>query len=84
MLIAMLVYGTQNLLQHFETLYWLIGPLILYFLPRIWRETPLSRLKVEKVDIKKGDVVQLRLEKPKSFQHFVSAGMYGLVSLSKY
>ena len=84
MLIAMVVHGTQNLLQHFETLYWLIGPLVLYFLPRIWRETPLSRLKVEKVDIKKGDVVQLRLEKPKLFQHFVSAGMYGLVSLSKY
>jgi len=81
MLILMCIHGTGQLLEPFETVYWLIGPLVIYFIPRFWRESPLSKLEVKKVAIKKGDVVQLRLQKPKYYDRIVSAGMYGVINI---
>ena len=77
----MCIHGTGNLLEPFESVYWMIGPLVLYFIPRFWRESPLSKLEVKKMAIKEGDVVQLRLEKPKYYNHYVSAGMYGIINI---
>jgi NAD(P)H-flavin reductase len=81
MLILMCIHGTGQLLEPFETVYWLIGPLALYFIPRFWRESPLSKLEVKNIDIKAGGVVQLRLQKPKYYDCMVSAGMYGVINI---
>ena len=62
MLICMCIHGTGNLLEPFQSLYWVIGPLALYTMPRLLRETSLSSLEVEKVERKKGNVIQLRLK----------------------
>mmetsp|Transcript_15135 Transcript_15135/g.32858 ORF Transcript_15135/g.32858 Transcript_15135/m.32858 type:complete len:592 (-) Transcript_15135:397-2172(-) len=82
MLVALCIHGTGNLLEPYQSLFWVIGPLTLYALPRIWRETPLSALDIVKVEVKKGDVVQLRLKKPKHyFQRVERAGMYGVLNI---
>lgn len=81
MLICLCVHGTQNLLEPYKSLYFVIGPLVLYAIPRIWRETPLSSLEVVKVEVKRGDVVQLRLKKPWYYKGYVEAGMYGVLNV---
>ena len=81
MIICMCIHGTQNLLEPYQSLYWVIGPLALYAVPRIWRETPLSSLDVVRMEVKKGDVVQLRLKKPKYYNGYVKAGMYGVLNV---
>ena len=81
MLICLCIHGTGNLLEPYQSLYWIIGPLILYAIPRIWRETPLSTTEVLKIEIKKGDVVQLRLKKPKYYNGYIKSGMYGFLNV---
>lgn len=81
MLIALCIHGTDSLLEPFQSIYWIIGPLSLYALPRILRETPLSSLKVIEMKIKKGHVVALKLEKPSYYKGYVQAGMYGFLNI---
>lgn len=82
MLIALCVHGTGNLLEPFQSIYWMMVPFVLYFVPRFWREIPqASTFKVLDIQIKKGEVVQLRMEKPKSWQKQVCAGMYAFINL---
>ena len=80
-LVLMCIHGTGELLEPTETVYWLIGPLVIYFIPRFWRESPLSKLEVKKMAIKRGGVVQLRLQKPKYYDRMLSAGMYGIINI---
>ena len=81
MLICLCIHGTGNLLEPYQSLYWVIGPLALYSIPRIWRETPLSSTDVIKMELKKGDVVQLRLKKPKYYNGYIKSGMYGFLNV---
>jgi len=81
MVICLCIHGTGNLLEPYQSLYWVIGPLALYAIPRIWRETPLSTTDVIKIEIKKGDVVQLRLKKPKYYNGYIKSGMYGFLNV---
>lgn len=83
MLIALCVHGTGNLLEPFESVYWMIGPLTLYFIPRFWRESPMSELDIVRMEVKKGDVVQLRLKKSRYFRWLDKAGMYGFLNVPK-
>jgi len=76
MLVCMCIHD-----EHYQSLYWVIGPLVLYAIPRLLRETPLSSLEVDKVEVKKGDVVQLRLKKPRHYKGYVSSGMYGFINV---
>ncbi len=59
----------------------MIGPLFLYVVPRFLRETPMSRVDIVRAEVKKGDVVQLQLRKPKYYDWYISSGMYGLLNL---
>ena len=81
MLICLCVHGSDNLLEPFQSLYWVIGPLVLYFTPRIWRETPSSSLDIIKMEVEKGDVIQLRLKKHKHYNGYVKSGMYGFLNI---
>jgi respiratory burst oxidase len=83
MLIALCFHGIGNLLEPFQSVYWVILPLILYFIPRMWRETPLSKAKVKDIQVKRGDVVHLQLERPKSWDKNVRAGMYAYINIPK-
>ena len=47
----------------------------------MWRETPLSAVKIVKMKPKEGDVLQLRLSKPKYYNGYVTSGMYGFLNI---
>ncbi len=81
MMIALCVHGTGNLLEPFQSVYWVVGPLVLYALPRVMRETPLSAVNVVRAEVKKGDVVRLRLKKPRYYNGYVTPGMYGYLNV---
>ena len=81
MLIALCVHGTGNFLEPYKSVHWVIGPLALYAMPRISRESPLSSLDIVRMEVKKGDVVQLRLKKPKCYNWLNRAGMYGVLNV---
>jgi respiratory burst oxidase len=80
MLVALCVHGTDNLLEHFQSVYWLALPLCLYWIPRFWRELPVSTARIMDVQVK-AKVVILRLEKPTSWQGRVRPGMYAFVKV---
>ena len=81
MLLLLCVHGTGHLFKLSKSLYWVIGPLFLYVVPRFLRETPMSRVDIVRAEVKKGDVVQLQLRKPKYYDWYISSGMYGLLNL---
>ena len=81
MLIAMCVHGTRSIFEPFRSIYWIIGPLVLYVIPRFLRETSLFEVDIVKMEVKKGNVVQLRLAKPKFYRHYLSSGMYGSLNV---
>lgn len=84
MLITLCFHGTGNLLEPYQSVYWLIGPLVLYMLPRIWRETPASRCKVLDITIQKGNVIGLKLKRPSSWDPpLIQAGMYAFLNVPK-
>lgn len=80
MLIMMMVHGTGNLLQPYQTVYWVIGPLALYLIPRMYREIQCKSQKVEGIEIHDG-VFALNLEKPKSWEGYQMAGMYAFINI---
>jgi predicted ferric reductase len=79
-LVMMMVHGTGNLLQHYQTIYWVCGPLTLYLVPRFYRELQSKSLKVEGVQIHDG-VLALDLEKPKSWVGYQMSGMYAFINI---
>ena len=86
MLIALCVHGTQNLLEPFQSVYWIMVPLFLYIVPRFWREIPSgvphgSTFKVLDINVKKGNVLQLQMEKPKTWDLTLRAGMYIFINI---
>jgi respiratory burst oxidase len=81
MLIALCFHGTANLLEPYQSVYWVMVPLALYIVPRFLRETPLSRCEVLDVAIKKGNVIGIKLARPKSWDKCVRAGMYGFIQV---
>lgn len=83
MLVALCFHGTANLLEPYQSVYWVMVPLALYFVPRLLRETPLSRCEVLDVAIKKGNVVGIKLARPKYWDKCVQAGMYGFIQVPK-
>jgi predicted ferric reductase len=81
MLVALCFHGIGNLLEPFQSVYWVMVPLTLYFLPRAWRETPLAECEIIDVSIKKGNVVCLQLARPKSWDKYVKSGMYAFINI---
>ena len=86
MLVALCIHGTQNLLEHYQSIYWIMVPLFLYIVPRFWREMPSgvphgSTFKVLDVKVKKGNVLQLQMEKPKTWDLTLRAGMYIFINI---
>jgi len=79
--IALCFHGTGNLLEPFQSVYWVIGPLVMYVVPRVMRETPLSAVDLVRAEVKKGGVVRLRLKKPKYYNGYVTSGMYGYLNV---
>jgi FAD-binding domain/Ferric reductase like transmembrane component len=80
MLIMMCIHGTGNLLQPYETIYWVCGPLALYMIPRIYREINCRAVKVLGVNMHE-DVVGLKLEKPPGWDNTQRAGMYAFINV---
>jgi len=58
-----------------------MGPLVIYFAPRLYRESKCSTVKIMDVQIKQGGVVALRLNKPSSWEGHVRAGMYAFLNI---
>ena len=83
MLIALCFHGIGNLLEPFQSVYWIAVPLFLYLIPRVFRETTCTTCKVLDVAIKSGNVVDLKLAKPASWNNYVKAGMYAFVNVPK-
>ena len=89
MLGSLCFHGTGNLLEPFQSVYWLALPLALYLVPRVWRETPFSRANVQEAFVKPGGVLCLRLDKSQNgfWDSGLRAGMYAFVQVpicSKY
>jgi respiratory burst oxidase len=83
MLLALCFHGTGNVLEHYESVYWIMLPLFLYLVPRVLRETSYSTRKIIDMSIKKGDVVALKLERPKNWENLVRPGMYAYIKVPK-
>ncbi|KAI2498586.1 respiratory burst oxidase-like protein [Fragilaria crotonensis] len=83
MLIALCFHGTGNLLEPFQSVYWITVPFALYIVPRVLRETPLTKCKVLDIAMKKGNVVGIKLQRPKYWDNAVHAGMYGFIQVTK-
>ncbi|CAB9530967.1 generating NADPH oxidase heavy chain subunit [Seminavis robusta] len=81
MLLALCVHGTGNLLEHYQSVFWLTIPLGVYLIPRIWREPPASKTGVIGANVKPGGALWLRLEKPESWNSRVHAGMYAVINV---
>jgi respiratory burst oxidase len=81
MLVALCCHGIGNLLEPFASIYWIMVPMALYIIPRFWRESCLSECKVLDVKMKEGDVVGLKLQRPKSWDKYVKAGMYAFLNV---
>jgi respiratory burst oxidase len=83
MLIALCFHGIGNLLEPFESVYWIMIPLALYLFPRFVRETSYSTRKILDIQVKKGNVVTIKLERPKNWDHLVRPGMYAFLKVPK-
>ncbi|CAB9514877.1 oxidase homolog protein [Seminavis robusta] len=82
MLLLLCIHGTANLLEHYQSVFWVGLPFLLYIGSRIWRETPLSNVHVLDAQLKSGgDVLMLRLQKPVSWNERLRAGMYAFVKV---
>jgi len=83
MLIALCCHGIGSLLEPFQSVYWVIGPLTLYVIPRFLRETSCSNTKVLDASVMDGEIVALKIEKPKGLTPWnkVEAGMYAFLKI---
>jgi predicted ferric reductase len=84
MLVIMCIHGTASMLEPYRSLAWTIGPLSIYVLFRLLRESSsLSRASLLNAQLKPGGVIQLRLSKPRSWggTHVHKAGMMAMVKV---
>ena len=81
MLVMMAVHGTGNLLQPFQSIYWMCGPLALYILPRLYREFDCRRVQVKGLKMVHEDAFGLQLEKPQGWDKSLRAGMYAFINI---
>lgn len=85
-LIVLCTHGTSALLGKPQSVYWVIFPLLLYIIPRIYREVKCSSAKVLHASVN-GNLLDLRLEKPAHWNHVQKPGMYvflNVPSISKW
>jgi hypothetical protein len=80
MLIALCCHGIASLLEPFQSVYYVIGPLVIYVASKVLRETKLSDTKVVLVQTKSGGIVHLQLKKPLGWKH-VRSGMYAFLKV---
>lgn len=66
-----------------KSIFWLITPLLIYFVPRSMRETTNSHTRVMEAYLKKGGVLCLRVEKPKAWDTTLKAGMYAMINIPR-
>ena len=83
MLICLCFHGVGGLLEPFQSVYWVAGPLLLYLLPKLFRQTKYAQCQVLDIAIKGGNVVGLKLAKPASWNKHVKAGMYAFINVPK-
>jgi respiratory burst oxidase len=83
MLIVLCFHGIGNLLEPFQSVYWMMIPLTLYLIPRFLRETPYSTHQVLDIRVKKGKVVAIKLQRPKNWENLVRPGMYAFLKVPK-
>jgi len=83
MLVALCFHGMGSFLEPFQSVYWVAGPLLLYLIPRFFRETKCATCQVLDVALKDGNVVGLKLAKPASWKNHVKSGMYAFVNIPK-
>lgn len=86
MLAALLFHGIGRLLEPPKSYIWVGIPLVLYMIPRIWREVacyfcPQVRAQVLELAIKPGNVVCLKMTKPTCWDHCLQAGMYANLNI---
>jgi predicted ferric reductase len=81
MLVMLCFHGTKCMLEPFQSVYWLMVPMMCYLVPRLLRETELSECSVLSVANQKGNVVRIRLAKPKSWEKQMHAGMYAYINV---
>jgi respiratory burst oxidase len=81
MIITLCFHGIGNLLEPFESVYWIMVPFTLYIAPRILRETSFSNRKI--LDIRVKNVVAITLERPKNWDNLVRPGMYAYLNVPK-
>ena len=74
-LVLLCVHGTGNLLEHYQSIYWVLGPLSLYVIPRIYREIKCSTVKVVHASIH-DDILEIRFAKPSHWKWIQKPGMY--------
>mmetsp|Transcript_25163 Transcript_25163/g.37013 ORF Transcript_25163/g.37013 Transcript_25163/m.37013 type:complete len:736 (-) Transcript_25163:289-2496(-) len=80
-LIALCIHGTGNILEPFQSVYWVMVPLVLYLIPRFYRESNCKSAKVLDMTYKHGEVIALRLEKPASWKNHFRSGMYAFINV---
>jgi FAD-binding domain/Ferric reductase like transmembrane component len=80
MLIALCCHGIASLLEPYASVYYVIGPLVIYTLSRLLRETNLSDSNVLLAQTKSGGIVHLQLKKPLGWKH-VRSGMYAFLKV---
>jgi respiratory burst oxidase len=81
MLVTLCFHGAQSLLEPFQSVYWIMLPMTCHIVPRFLRETPMSVCPVLSVAIQKGNVMRIRLAKPKSWDKQLHAGMYAYINI---
>jgi FAD-binding domain/Ferric reductase like transmembrane component len=80
MLVALCCHGIASLLEPYASVYYVIGPLVIYVLSRVLRETKLSNSNVLLAQTKSGGIVHLQLKKPLGWKH-VRSGMYAFLNV---
>lgn len=80
MLFLLCVHGTGNLIEKFQTAYWLLIPLCAYCIPRIYREISSRTVKFLSFQVC-GDLIELSVEKPPSWRLSLTSGMYAMINV---
>lgn len=83
MLIALCCHGIGNLLEPFQSVYWVIGPLLLYIIPRFLRETKCSNTSILDTSVMDGEILSLKVAKPTGMTPWnnVQSGMYAFLNI---
>lgn len=82
MLVLLCIHGTSNLLEHFQTVYWIAVPLSLYAIPRVYRELKCNSVTVLSATVHMDcKVLDLRIQQPSSWKSIQKPGMYAMLNV---